>query len=123
MLLVILYFSTQVAERALYVWNNERFVKMASQAIDDVFPVVVEGMEKNLKGHWSKSVRQLTENVKEMLDEMEPILYSKCLTQLDHHHSATNEEEMRRRERWERVEMAAKMNQFIQESQCPYVSN
>lgn len=91
-------------------------MKMASQAIDDVFPVVVEGMEKNLKGHWSRSVRQLTENVKEMLEEMEPVLYFKCLSQLHHRDSATNEEETRRRERWERVEMAAKMSQFIQES-------
>ncbi|KAK6159604.1 hypothetical protein DH2020_006918 [Rehmannia glutinosa] len=95
--------NSQVAERALYVWNNERFVKMASEAIDDVFPIVVEGMERNLKDHWSKSVRQLTENVKEMLEEMEPILYSKCLSQLQHHDSAKNEEEMRRRERRKNV--------------------
>ncbi|KAK4491464.1 hypothetical protein RD792_002214 [Penstemon davidsonii] len=108
--------NSQVAERALYVWNNEQFVKMASQEIDEVFPIVVEGMEKNLKWHWSRSVRQLTENVKEMLEEMEPNVYSKCLSQLHHQDSAPNEEEMRRKERWERVEMAAKMNQFTQES-------
>ncbi|PIN19184.1 Serine/threonine protein phosphatase 2A, regulatory subunit [Handroanthus impetiginosus] len=107
--------NSQVAERALYVWNNERFVKMALEAVDDVFPIIVEGMEKNLKWHWSESVRQLTENVKEMLEKMEPILYSKCLSQLDHHDSATNEEEVRRKERWQRVEMAAKMNQLGQE--------
>lgn len=109
-------FLAQVAERALYVWNNERFVKMASQAIDEVMPVLVEGMEENLRGHWSKSVRQLTENVKEMLVEMEPMLYSRCLSQLDHNQSAAREAETGRRERWGRVEMAAKLNQFIQES-------
>ncbi|CAA0841076.1 Serine/threonine protein phosphatase 2A 57 kDa regulatory subunit B beta isoform [Striga hermonthica] len=48
--------NSQVAERALYVWNNERFVKMVSEAIDDVFPLIVEGIERNLKGHWSRSV-------------------------------------------------------------------
>lgn len=90
---------------------------MALQAIDEVFPIVVQGMEENLNRHWSKSVRQLTENVKEMLVELEPNLYAKCLSQLDHHYSMTNEEEMRRREMWERVEMAAKMNQIIQDSQ------
>lgn len=107
-----------MAERALYVWNNERFVKMASQAIYDVFPVVVQGMEKNLKGHWSVSVRQLTENVKEMLEEMEPMLYSKCLSELDRRDLAIGEDETTRKERWERVEeMAAKMNQSEEESQ------
>lgn len=116
MILLHLSWVVQVAERALYVWNNERFVKMAWQAIDEVLPIVVEGMEENLRGHWSKSVRQLTENVKEMLVEMEPVLYSRCLSQLDHDRSEAREAETRRRGRWERVEMAAKLNQFIQES-------
>ncbi|CAA0807701.1 Pentatricopeptide repeat-containing protein -chloroplastic [Striga hermonthica] len=104
--------NSQVAERALYVWNNERFVKMVSEAIDDVFPLIVEGIERNLKGHWSRSVRQLTESVKEMLEELEPILYSQCLSQIDYHHRhsfASHEEETRRKERWLRLEMAAQI--------------
>lgn len=105
----------QVAERALYIWNNELFVKMASEAIDDVYPIVVKGMESNLKWHWNRSVRELTEYVKEMLEEMEPNLYSKCISQFD---SSSNEVEKRRIESWKRVEMAAKINQIIQESQC-----
>ncbi|KAL2476942.1 Serine/threonine protein phosphatase 2A 57 kDa regulatory subunit B' alpha isoform [Forsythia ovata] len=115
--------NSQVAERALYVWNNEQVVKMASQDIEEVFPIVVEGMEKNLKWHWSRSVRQLTENVKEMLEEMEPSLYSRCLSQLDLHDSATNQEEMRRKQRWESIEMAAKRNQCIQDSRRLCVTN
>lgn len=43
------------------MWNNEQFVKMALIGTVEVFTVIVEGMEKNLKSHWSKSVRQLTE--------------------------------------------------------------
>ncbi|KAL2459954.1 Serine/threonine protein phosphatase 2A 57 kDa regulatory subunit B' epsilon [Abeliophyllum distichum] len=115
--------NSQVAERALYVWNNEQFVKMASQDIEVVFPIVVEGMEKNLKWHWSGSVRQLTENVKEMLEEMEPSLYSRCLSQLDLHNSATNQEEMRRKQRWESIEIAAERNQCIQDSRRLSVTN
>lgn len=75
----VLQFWTQVAERALYIWNNQQFVKMASLAVGEVFPVVIEGMEKNLKWHRSKRVRQLTENVKVALEEMDPIFYSECL--------------------------------------------
>ncbi|XP_042063646.1 serine/threonine protein phosphatase 2A 57 kDa regulatory subunit B' alpha isoform-like [Salvia splendens] len=111
--------NSQVAERALYMWNNERFVKMALQAeaVEEVLSVVVEGMEENVRGHWSKSVRQLTHSVKEMLVEMEPVLYARCLVQLDHRHlEAEAEAETKRKQRWERVEMAAKLNQFILES-------
>lgn len=99
--------NSQVAERALYVWNNELFVKMAVQAMEDVFPVVVQGMEKNLKCHWSSSVKQLTQNVKEMLQGLEPSLYIKCLSRLELEESAAQHREMTRKEMWERVEMAA----------------
>lgn len=99
--------NSQVAERALYVWNNEQFVKMASQAKEDVFPVLVEGMEENLKWHWSKSVVQLTENVKVMLEEMEPGLYTKCLQKLELQELATQLKERKRKEAWKRIEIAA----------------
>ncbi|PHT97846.1 hypothetical protein BC332_33214 [Capsicum chinense] len=100
--------NSQVAERALYVWNNEQFWKMASQAIEEVFPVLVEGMEKNLQGHWNKSVRQLTENVKGMLEALAPFLYSKCLLQLEIQEAVDHIEELRRQNIWEEIENAAK---------------
>ncbi|KAB2602367.1 serine/threonine protein phosphatase 2A 57 kDa regulatory subunit B' beta [Pyrus ussuriensis x Pyrus communis] len=107
--------NSQVAERALYVWNNEHFVKMIYVAMEEVFPVVVEGMEKNLKWHWSKSVRQLTENVKVMLEEMDPVLYSKCLEEIELRESKANQAEIKRKEKWDRIEMAAAAKlQFLQ---------
>lgn len=89
------------------MWNNEQFWKIASQAMEEVFPVLVEGMEKNLQGHWSKSVRQLTENVKGMLEALAPFLYSKCLLQLEIQEAVERIEEMRRKEIWEKIENAA----------------
>lgn len=103
--------NSQVAERALYVWNREEFVKMASEAVEDVFPILVEGMEKNLKYHWSKSVKQLTQNVKEMLEKVDPGAYLKCLSQLQLKESVASRQEMRRKEMWERLEMAATRNE------------
>lgn len=94
-------------------------MKMASEAVEDVFPILVEGMEKNLKYHWSKSVKQLTQNVKEMLEEVDPGVYLKCLSQLDLKDSTTSRQEMRRKEMWERVEMAAIRNQLP----CISISN
>ncbi|CAL1398096.1 unnamed protein product [Linum trigynum] len=102
--------NSQVAERALYLWNNEIFVKMATSAIEDVFPVVVEGMKKNMKWHWSSSVKQLTENVKKMLEEMDPTLYDKCLQEIGHKDFVSRQEEAKRKARWARVELQAAMN-------------
>ncbi|XXG86309.1 hypothetical protein AAC387_Pa11g1230 [Persea americana] len=105
--------NSQVAERALYLWNNEHFVKMASQSMEQVLPSLVEGIEKNINWHWSKTIRQLSANVKTMLEEMEPELYSKSLREMDHRESMVDQEEKKRNERWERVEMAAAQNQFL----------
>lgn len=113
----------QVAERALYVWNNEQFVKMAHSALEEVFPVVVEGMEKNLKRHWSKSVKQLTENVKAMLEEMDPSLYEKCLKEIGQKEYLAEQEEANRKKKWERIEMEAAKNQFLQPQKFICVSH
>ncbi|KAL5856201.1 hypothetical protein ACOSQ3_006036 [Xanthoceras sorbifolium] len=111
-------FNSQVAERALYVWNNEHFVKMASSAIEEVFPVIVQGMERNLKLHWSKGVKQLTENVKVMLEEMDPDLYDKCLQDISLRESEACRAAIKRKERWEKIENAAEAknhhHQFLQ---------
>ncbi|XP_058090883.1 serine/threonine protein phosphatase 2A 57 kDa regulatory subunit B' alpha isoform-like [Magnolia sinica] len=115
--------NSQVAERALYVWNNEHFVRMASEAIEKVLPIVVEAIEKNIKSHWSKTVRQLTISVKTMLEEMEPRMYAKCVQELDQREAMANEEEMKRKEKWRILEMAAANNQLQEHTQCIYVSN
>ncbi|XP_031393326.1 serine/threonine protein phosphatase 2A 57 kDa regulatory subunit B' alpha isoform-like isoform X1 [Punica granatum] len=101
----------QVAERALYIWNNEQLVKMVSVAMDEVFPVVVEGLEKNLKWHWSPSVRQLTENVKQMFEEMDPALYAMCVQEMERWEAMGRREEARRKERWEMIESLAASRQ------------
>ncbi|XP_060676177.1 serine/threonine protein phosphatase 2A 57 kDa regulatory subunit B' beta isoform isoform X1 [Ziziphus jujuba] len=115
--------NSQVAERALYIWNNEQFVKMASTALEQVFPVVVEGMEKNLKWHWSKSVLQLTENVKTMLEELDPILYAKCLEEIEHRESVSRQAEIKRQEIWDRIEMAAAQSKILHSSHYICVSH
>lgn len=96
------------------MWNNEQFVKMASQAMEDVFPVVVEGIEKNLKRHWSKSVRQLTKNVKIMLEETDPVLYLNCVHQLELRVVRARQEELQRKERWDKIfKMANEQDKFL----------
>jgi len=74
--------------------------------MEEVFPVVIESVEKNLKWHWSKSVKQLTENVKTMIEEMDPNLYDKCLEEIAHKEYLAGQEDIKRKENWERLELA-----------------
>ncbi|XP_068640331.1 serine/threonine protein phosphatase 2A 57 kDa regulatory subunit B' beta isoform-like [Aristolochia californica] len=115
--------NAQVAERALYVWNNGHFVRMTSVAMEKVLPAIVEALEKNLNWHWSKAIRQLTLDVKSVLEDMEPVLYSKCLQEINLRASATDQEEEKRKLMWERLEMAAANTQLASHSCSTPVSN
>ncbi|CAH1424558.1 unnamed protein product [Lactuca virosa] len=99
--------NSQVAERGLYVWNNEQLMKVVSEDIEMVFPYIVEALEKNLTCHWSKNVQELTENVKILLQELDPILYKTCVEMIKIRELTARLEENTRRRKWERIEMAA----------------
>ncbi|KAI3839318.1 hypothetical protein MKW92_004223 [Papaver armeniacum] len=105
--------NSQVAERALYLWNNEKFVKMVTLEMEEVFPEVVLRIEMNLKGHWSRSIRQLTESIKPMLEEMDPIMYSKCVKETEHRINMAEQEEMERKLKWEELEMVIAKKQNL----------
>lgn len=98
-------------------------VKMALQAMEDVYPVLVAGIEYNLKTHWSQGVQQLTENVKVMLEEINPILYKKSLQKLKLQNSVTQLEEKRRKREWDRIETAAARNEVMQQLHIRELSN
>ncbi|KAF0910725.1 hypothetical protein E2562_004713 [Oryza meyeriana var. granulata] len=104
--------SSQVAERALYVWNNERFVAMACAAgpaamEQRILPAFVASMEANLELHWSKCVQQVTASVRALLEQVAPGAYARCAAGLAGRRSEAEMEAAVRRARWRRLELAA----------------
>jgi len=47
---------TQVAERALYFWNNEYFCNLVSDNVDVILPIMFAPLYENSKGHWNRFV-------------------------------------------------------------------
>ncbi|KAK1937302.1 putative protein phosphatase B regulatory subunit [Babesia divergens] len=68
----------QVAERALYVWNNSRVARQLNINKEIVYPYVVPAIKANLAGHWNETVRVLTSNVAKMMAEHDYDLYNNC---------------------------------------------
>ncbi|KAG8057615.1 hypothetical protein GUJ93_ZPchr0002g25464 [Zizania palustris] len=103
--------SSQVAERALYVWNNERFVGMACGGgpalMERILPAFVASMEANLEQHWSKCVQQVTASVKALLQQVAPGAYALCAAELAARRSEADMDAAVRRARWRRLELAA----------------
>ena len=67
----------QVAERALYFWNNEHIVGHISDNRETVLPIILPALTMG-KDHWSQTVKSLCENVLSLFQEMDAALYNKC---------------------------------------------
>jgi len=48
--------TIQVAERALYFWNNEYFCNLVSDNVDVILPIMFAPLYENSKGHWNRYV-------------------------------------------------------------------
>jgi serine/threonine-protein phosphatase 2A regulatory subunit B' len=58
--------APQVAERSLFLWNNEYIVNMVAQYRSQVLPIVFGALEENAANHWNPAVHGLTCNVRRM---------------------------------------------------------
>lgn len=48
------YQYIQVAERALYFWNNEYFCNLVSDNVDVILPIMFAPLYENSKEHWNR---------------------------------------------------------------------
>ena len=68
----------QVAERALFLWNNEYVMKLIVNHRTDLFPKLVPALYANSKNHWNQTVHGLTYNVLKLMMEADPVLFDEC---------------------------------------------
>jgi serine/threonine-protein phosphatase 2A regulatory subunit B' len=97
----------QVAERSLFLWNNEYIVQLVAQHRETVLPLVIGALEHNAKHHWNPAVHSLTLNVRKMFQEIDAPLYERCRLQCEEEEAQREAEQQRRRRQWEAIERAA----------------
>lgn len=100
----------QVAERALYYWNNEYIMSLVSDNAATLLPIVFPALYKNSKAHWNKTIYGLVYNALKLLMEMNQKLFDDCV---QNYRQERHNEKMRLRERedaWNRIESLAEKN-------------
>jgi len=93
----------QVAERTLFLWNNDYVVQLINQNRVDLFPIIIGALYKNSKQHWNSAVHGLTFNVLKLLMEADPQLFDECSAK---HRAQEEDEEMKeqtRQKQWEKL--------------------
>lgn len=73
----------QVAERSLFLWNNEYVVNLVAQHRHQLLPIVLPALEENTASHWNPAVHGLTMNVRKMFQELDEQLYDECKRRYD----------------------------------------
>ncbi|XP_011503603.1 PREDICTED: serine/threonine-protein phosphatase 2A 56 kDa regulatory subunit gamma isoform-like isoform X3 [Ceratosolen solmsi marchali] len=97
----------QVAERALYYWNNEYIMSLISDNYLIILPIIYPALYKNSRNHWNKTIHGLIYNALKLFMEMNQKVFEEYIQQ----HQQDRQKERKllkdRDEAWIRVEALA----------------
>jgi serine/threonine-protein phosphatase 2A regulatory subunit B' len=95
----------QVAERALYIWQNEYISSMIADHRHQILPIILPVLEANQQSHWNQTVANLTGSVLKVFADYDQQFLNECVR----NHTATiqkEESEKNKREAsWSAVEL------------------
>ncbi|KAF8082777.1 hypothetical protein N665_0808s0014 [Sinapis alba] len=94
----------QVAERALFLWNNDHIRNLITQNHKVIMPIVFPAMERNMQGHWNQAVKNLTLNVRKVLAETDQALFDECLAKFQEDEANKTEVAAKREATWKLLE-------------------
>merc|ERR1719204_813979 len=100
----------QVAERALYYWNNEYIMSLISDNAPTILPIMFPALYRNSKNHWNKTIHGLIYNALKLFMEMNQKLFDECTQQYKAERLKEKEKVKARAEAWNRVEGKAREN-------------
>ncbi|GAB4848024.1 hypothetical protein Ancab_002684 [Ancistrocladus abbreviatus] len=99
----------QVAERALFLWNNDHIENLIKQNRKVILPIIFPCLEKNARNHWNQAVQSLTLNVRKIFSDIDPELLEECLVKFQEDEAREKEIELKREATWKRLEEIAAM--------------
>ncbi|KAK9365308.1 phosphatase 2A regulatory B subunit-domain-containing protein [Lipomyces kononenkoae] len=100
----------QVAERALYLWNNEYFVALMSENVETILPIMFSALYRNARGHWNRTIHTMVCNAVKMFMELNPTLFEECAALYRETEEHADSKEEHRQLLWKQVEESAKRN-------------
>ncbi|CAJ2668567.1 unnamed protein product [Trifolium pratense] len=97
----------QVAERALFLWNNDHIRNLIIQNCKVILPIIFPALEKNARGHWNQAVQSLTLNVRKIFSEADQTLFDECMIKFQEDESKEREKQEKRESLWKKLEDVA----------------
>jgi len=90
----------QVAERALYFWNNEYFCNLVSDNVEIILPIMFAPLYENSKGHWNRTIHGMVYNAMKLFMEINPQLFDDCSHEYTEQQNTAGAREAMREKKW-----------------------
>ncbi|XP_059316382.1 serine/threonine protein phosphatase 2A 57 kDa regulatory subunit B' theta isoform-like [Lycium ferocissimum] len=100
----------QVAERALFLWNNDHIENLIKQNRKVILPIIFPALERNARHHWNQAVHSLSLNIRKIFYDLDPELFKECLHKFQEDELKEDEIKSRREATWKRLEEVAAKN-------------
>lgn len=109
----------QVAERALYFWNNEYIMSLISDNAATIIPIMFPALYENSTTHWNKTIVGLIYNALKLFTEINQKLVDACMAEYQLKHAETGVREKSRKDAWCRIENLAKQSLATSQDSSP----
>ncbi|KAL7754256.1 serine/threonine-protein phosphatase 2A 56 kDa regulatory subunit delta isoform [Sorochytrium milnesiophthora] len=101
---------SQVAERALYYWNNEYIVNLISENVNTILPIMFPALYKNSKSHWNRTIHGLIYTALKLFMEINPKLFDECTNKYKLSRQIERKKQKDREDAWAKIEQMASQN-------------
>eukprot|EP01083_Nonionella_stella_P192214 710724_1 len=93
----------QVAERALFLWNNDIIATFTSDHRKKILPIIYPALQKNYSKHWNTTVSSLTLNIIRIFKEMDKELYDEVAKNYKNNRQSPTIKKQKRDSKWKVV--------------------
>lgn len=94
----------QVAERALYYWNNEYILSLIEENSNVILPIMFGNLYKMSKEHWNQTILGLIFNVMKTMMDMNCELFGELTASYNNERQREKKKEEEREELWKKLE-------------------
>ncbi|KAJ3118572.1 hypothetical protein HDU96_000524 [Phlyctochytrium bullatum] len=102
--------KVQVAERALYYWNNDYIINLIGDNASVILPIMFSSLYRNSKTHWNRTIHGLVYNALKLFMEISPKLFDECTNKYKQNRQLERKKQKDREEMWAKLEHAAATN-------------
>ncbi|WWC87824.1 uncharacterized protein L201_002716 [Kwoniella dendrophila CBS 6074] len=113
----------QVAERALYYWNNEYIVNLMGEHITIILPIVFPALYQNSRSHWNRTIHGMVYNALKLFMEINNTVFEEVQSNYKAQRKADADRAIERHDEWIRLREQAIENHKASGSSQPLPSS